>query len=352
MFFITTVLLIVIAVLLFCLIIFIHELGHFLTAKLCGIKVNEFAIGMGPRLLKFGKKETVYSLRAFPIGGFCAMEGEDQSSDNPRAFGNKPVWKRILVVAAGGIMNILLGFVLMFICLVQQPYYPSTTINGFRENSALEEAGVQVGDSFHSIDGYRIYTLQDITFALATCDPASVDFVMTRNGEKVTLSDVSLHSHLDGDRVAVTYDFTVQAIPKTFGSLMSQTFSTTVANVRSVWGSLVGIITGRIPINSLAGPVGTASAVSQAASSGLSSGFGAAVNNILLVMIIITVNLGIVNLLPLPALDGGRLVFLIIEGIRRKPINPKYEGWIHAAGFALLIGFMILISIKDIIGLF
>lgn len=348
----TTVLLILIAVLLFCLIIFVHEFGHFITAKLCGIQVNEFAIGMGPRLFKFGKKETVYSLRLLPIGGFCAMEGEDKSSENPRAFGNKAVWKRMLVVCAGGIMNILLGFVMMFVYLVQQPAFPSTTISAFSEDSALEQAGAQVGDTFYSMDGYRIYTTQDLGFALASCDPSSVELVMLRGGERVTLSGVKLHTRFSGDQVVATVDFKVLPIKKTFGTLLGQTFATTVSNVRTVWGSLFGIVTGRISLNNLAGPVGTASAVTQAAASGLSAGFGAAVNNILWVMIIITVNLGIVNLLPLPALDGGRFVFLIIEGIRRKPINPKYEGWVHAAGFALLIGFMVLISIKDIIGLF
>lgn len=352
MFFITTVLLIVIAVLLFCLIVFIHELGHFVTAKLCGIQVNEFAIGMGPRLFKFGKKETVYSLRLFPIGGFCAMEGEDTSSENPRAFGNKRVWQRIIVVAAGGVMNIVLGFFLMFIVLVQQPYYASTTVSTFAEDSALQAAGIQAGDTFYSVDGRRTYTLQDLQFSLAVCDPSNVEFVMVRDGERITFPDVQLHSRFQDDRIVVIYDFKVQPIARTFGSLMNQTFSNTLANVRTVWGSLVGIVTGQISVHNLSGPIGTAEAITQAASSGLGAGFGSAVNNILSVMITITVNLGIVNLLPLPALDGGRLVFLLIEGIRRKPVNPKYEGWIHAAGFAALICLMVVISIKDIIGLF
>ena len=178
MFFITTVLLIVIAVLLFCLIVFIHELGHFVTAKLCGIKVNEFAIGMGPRLFKFGKKETVYSLRLFPIGGFCAMEGDDTASESPRAFGKKRVWQRVIVIAAGGIMNIVLGFFLMFVVLVQQPYYASTTVSSFAEGSALQAAGIQSGDTFYSIDGRRSYTMQDVQFSLAVCDPSNVEFVM------------------------------------------------------------------------------------------------------------------------------------------------------------------------------
>ncbi len=344
--------LIVIAVLLFCLIVFIHEMGHFITAKLCGIQVNEFALGMGPRLFHFKKGETTYSLRLLPIGGFCAMEGENGDSENPRAFGNKPVWKRLIVVSAGAIMNLLLGFVFMIILMVQQPVFASTTIAYFYDGAATQQAGMQLGDTFYSVNGYRIYTDRDLSFALSTADPASVDFVLLRDGEKVVLDDVALQTR-DADGTPVTVvDFKVDSIPKNVGTVLWQSAAGTISNIRMVWSSLFGILTGQISPSSLAGPVGTASVISQAASQGLSQGFGEAVNNILLVMVIITVNLGIVNLFPLPALDGGRLVFLIIEGIRRKPINRKYEGWIHAGGFVLLMGFMVLISINDIVRIF
>ncbi|MBC8534404.1 M50 family metallopeptidase [Yeguia hominis] len=347
----TTVLLILIAILLFGLIVFVHEFGHFFTAKLAGIKVNEFAIGMGPKLIRFGKGETKYSLRLFPIGGFCAMEGEDEASEDARAFGNKPVWKRMIVVVAGAVMNMVLGFLLMMILLCQEPNFASTTVSKFTEDSATQAAGLEVGDRFYSIDGYRIFTDRDLSFALALADPHDVDLEVVRNGSVLSIPNVAFHTvEQDGTEI-LSLDFYVQPQAKTVWTLIQKTGAETVSVVRMVWTSLAGLVTGRFGLNDVAGPVGTAQAITQAASAGLQSGFGDAVNNILLMMIIITVNLGIVNLLPLPALDGGRLLFLIVEGIRRKPVNPKYEGWVHAAGFFLLMAFMLLITFNDIVRL-
>ncbi len=342
----------IIAVLLFGLIIFLHELGHFVTAKLSGIRVNEFALGMGPTIFHFQRGETKYALRLFPIGGFCAMEGEDEESDDERAFGNKPVWKRILVVTAGAIMNLVLGLLLMAIIVVQQSTYASTTISQFTENSALEAAGLEVGDRFVSIDGYSINGDRDLSFALGLADPESADIVVDRDGERITFNDVKFNTvEQDGQQV-LSMDFYVEPIQRSFGSVIQKTFTDTWSMVKMVWISLVGLVTGRFGLNEVAGPVGVAQAITQAAAVGLKTSFWAALNNILLMMVVITVNLGIFNLLPLPALDGGRLVFLIIEGIRRKPINPKYEGWVHAAGFVLLLGIMVLVAFNDIARLF
>lgn len=342
----------IIAVLLFGLVIFLHELGHFVTAKMSGVRVNEFALGMGPTLFRFQRGETTYALRLFPIGGFCAMEGEDEESDDERAFGNKPVWKRFIVVAAGAFMNLVLGILLMAIIVVQEPTYASTTISKFVDNSALQAAGLEVGDRFVSIDGYSIGGDRDLSFALALADPASVDIVVDRDGERITFNDVKFNTvEQDGQQV-LSMDFYVEPIERSFGSVIKKTFADTWSMVKMVWVSLAGLVTGRFGLNEVAGPVGVAQAITQAAAVGLEVSFWAALNNILLMMVVITVNLGIVNLLPLPALDGGRLVFLIIEGIRRKPINPKYEGWVHAAGFVLLIGIMILVAFNDIARLF
>lgn len=342
----------IIAVLLFGLIIFLHELGHFVTAKLSGIRVNEFALGMGPTVFHFERGETKYALRLFPIGGFCAMEGEDEESDDERAFGNKPVWKRILVVAAGAIMNLVLGLLLMAVIVVQEPTYASTTISQFTENSALEAAGLEAGDRFVSIDGYSINGDRDLSFALGLADPESVDIVVDRDGERITFEDVKFNTVEQNGQQVLSMDFYVEPIQRSFGSVIQKTFADTWSMVKMVWVSLVGLVTGRFGLNEVAGPVGVAQAITQAAAVGLETSFLAALNNILLMMVVITVNLGIFNLLPLPALDGGRLVFLIIEGIRRKPINPKYEGWIHAAGFVLLIGIMVLVAFNDIARLF
>ena len=343
---------VIIAVLLFGFIIFIHEFGHFMTAKLSGIRVNEFAIGMGPTLFRFQKGETTYALRLLPIGGFCAMEGEDEDSDDEGAFNNKPVWKRILVVVMGAVMNIVLGLVLMMILLVQQPAFSSTTIAEFQEGAATQAAGLQVGDTFTKVDGYKITTDRDLSFALATANPDAVDIEVSRDGQTLTFEDVKFNTRDNDGTKVLMLDFYVNPIPKNVGTLITKSFQDTASTVRMVWYSLAGLVTGKFGLNDVAGPVGTANAIGQAASAGLESGFGDAVNNILYMMMIITVNLGIVNLLPLPALDGGRLVFLIIEGIRRKPVNPKYEGWVHAAGFALLMAFMLLITFSDVLRLF
>lgn len=343
--------LIIIAVLLFGFMIFIHEFGHFFTAKLSGIRVNEFALGMGPTLFHFQRGETKYSLRALPIGGFCAMEGEDEESSDDRAFNRKPVWKRILVVVMGAVMNVLLGLVLMMVLLGQKPMFNSTTISQFYPGSALQQAGLREGDEFVSVDRYRILGDKDLSFALATANPDSVDIQIMRNGKPVSYDNVKFNSRsVDGKKV-VTLDFYVRPIAKNFGTLITKSVQDTVSTVRMVWYSVVGLVTGKFGFNDLAGPIGTAKAISEAASIGLQQNFLAALNNILYMMMLITVNLGVVNLLPLPALDGGKLLFLVVEGIRRKPLNQKYEGWVNAVGFCLLMVLMVVVAYSDILRL-
>lgn len=331
--------------------IFIHEFGHFCTAKLAGIRVNEFAIGMGPTLFHVQRGETKYSLRALPIGGFCAMEGEDEESSDDRAFNRKPVWKRVLVVVMGAVMNVLFGLVLMMILLGQESAFNSTTISQFYPGSALQKAGLMEGDVFVSVDRYRILGDKDLSFALATADPASVDIQVKRDGKLIDFNNVKFNSRSVDGKSVVTLDFYVQPIGKNPGTLIVKSAQDTVSTVRMVWYSVVGLVTGKFGFNDLAGPIGTASAISQAASMGLQQNFLAALNNILYMMMIITVNLGVVNLLPLPALDGGKLLFLVVEGIRRKPINPKYEGWVNAAGFCLLMALMVIVTYSDILRL-
>ena len=345
------VLLIIIAVLLFGFMIFIHEFGHFFTAKLSGIRVNEFAIGMGPTLFHFQKGETKYSLRLFPIGGFCAMEGEDDDSLDDRAFNRKPVWKRILVVVMGAVMNIILGIILMMIILGQQPAFSSTTIAQFSKNSALQSAGLEVGDTFVSVDNYRTYGDMDLSFALSTADPSSVDITVKRGGEIKKFDNVRLQSTKYNGKNVVTLDFAVLAIKKNAGTLIAKSMQDVVSTVRMVWYSLIGLIGGKFTLNDMAGPVGAATVIGQAVSSGLKESFLAGLNNVIYIMMILTINLGVINLMPFPALDGGKLLLLIVEGIRRKPINVKYVSWIEAAGFVVLIGFMLLVTYSDILRL-
>ena len=343
------VLLVIIAVLLFGFIVFIHEFGHFITAKLSGIRVNEFAIGMGPTLFHFQKGETKYALRLLPIGGFCAMEGEDEDSSEEGSFGSKPVWKRILVVVMGAVMNIVLGLVLMMILLGQQPAFNSTTIGKFQDGAATQAAGLQIGDTFTSVDGYKVNTDRDLSFALATANPDSVDVEVLRDGQTITFPDVKFNTKDNNGKPMLMLDFYVEPIQKNVGTLLVKSWQDTVSTVRMVWYSLAGLLSGQFGLNDMAGPVGAASAIGEVASQGLAQSFGTAINNILYMMMIITVNLGVVNLLPFPALDGGRLVFLVVEAVRRKPINPKYEGWVNAAGFVLLMCLMVVITFSDIL---
>ena len=266
----TAALLILIGVLFFGFIIFFHELGHFLLAKASGIRVNEFALGMGPKLFGFRKGETQYSLRLLPIGGYCAMEGEDEDSGDPRAFGNKPVWKRFLVVAAGSVFNIVLGFFLMMIVLGQQDVFTTTQIASFTEDSALQAAGAQVGDTIVEVDGYAIYTDRDLNFALVLADPAAVSMVVERDGQRVDLGTFALKSQtLEDGSTMVSLDFYVEPEAVTFSSLIRRSAADTFSMVRMAVETLKGLFTGRFGLNDVAGPIGTAQAIGQAASAGL-----------------------------------------------------------------------------------
>ena len=348
---IESVLLVIIGVLLFELIVFVHEFGHFITAKKSGVKVNEFALGMGPKLIKFQKGETLYSLRLFPIGGFCAMEGEDIESKDERSFANKAVWKRMIIVVAGAVMNLLLGFVLMMITLAPVERFASNKIALFMDDAPSSQT-LKVGDEIQAINGYRFSTSMDLTFALATAKSNEMSFDVKRDGSYLHFDSVKFGTVERDGKEMIQLDFQVQGIDNSFGVLVSQSFLSTVSTVRMVWSSLLGLVTGQFGFNEVAGPIGMTSAISQVASEGLKSSFWDALNNLIYIMTIITLNLGVVNLLPLPALDGGRLVFLIIEAIRRKPIKPEHEGLIHGIGMAALMIFMVIISINDVIRLF
>ncbi len=339
-------------VLFFELIIFVHEGGHYLTAKLSGVKVNEFALGMGPKLIKFKIGETLYSLRLFPIGGFCSMEGEDDDSDDQRAFTNASVWKRMIIVCAGAFMNVLLGFIIMLILLFPQKYFASNTIAVF-SNDAKSSAQLMVGDEIKYINGYRIDTSMDFNFALSTSKSNKLDITVKRDGkihEYVNVEFPTIKN--DNGEEIMMLDFKVEALENNFTTLISQTFMQTVSTIRMIWKSLIGIVTGQFSLKEVSGPIGMTSAVSKVAASGLEQSFIAGLENLAFVMMIISVNLGVVNLLPLPALDGGRLIFLIIEAVRGKPVKHEHEAYVHAIGMVLLLLFMVVISVKDIIQLF
>lgn len=346
-------LLAIIAVFLFLLLVMFHEFGHFICAKISGVKVNEFAIGMGPKLFKFQKGETLYSFRLFPIGGFCAMEGEDEDSDTAGAFSKASVYKRMLIVAAGALMNILLAFIFMMVILAQQDSFASTKISKFSDNAVTSQYGLQVGDEIKKIDNYGIRTYTDVAFALALNKNNYSDFVVKRNGENVEIKNVKFQTKegQDGKQVIVR-DFYVYPIEKTFLTFLGQTFNEIVSNVKLTYVSLWKMVTGQYGLNSVSGPVGIASVIKDAASTGLQENFLQGINNIIMIMMVLSVSLGVMNLLPLPALDGGRFIFLIIEAITKKPVPQKYEGLVHKIGFILLILFILFITFNDILKLF
>lgn len=336
---------IVLTVLIFGLIIFVHEFGHFITARMTGVKVNEFALGMGPAIWKKQGKETLYALRLLPIGGYCAMEGEDEDSEDVNSFRNKSVPRRILICAAGATMNIILGFVLTLTTFIGEPYYSSKTVAVFNTEDALsQQTGLMIGDEIQKVNGGSIFIANDIVFELLRDDDGVVTMDVIREGNPVHLDAVEFKVTGEGAEASLDLDFKVLAEPASVFGAIGQTCGTTVSLVRNTWVSVLDLITGNIGISELSGPVGVGEVVGQAAAIGWQS--------VVSIAAFISISIGIFNLLPFPALDGGRIVFLIIEGIRRKPINPKYEGWINAAGLILLFGLMIIVTCKDIIGLF
>ena len=237
------IILIVFAVLLFNLVVLIHEFGHFFTAKLFGVKVNEFAIGMGPRLAKFKRGETTYSIRALPMGGFCDLEDEDEKSNDSNSFGNKAVWKRIIIVAAGAIMNLILGFVMMMIILGQQPRFASTTIAQFADDAVSNQSGLQVGDEIISIDGLSTNTYKDIAFALTMYNNSEFNMTVKRGGEKVKIENVKFDTVSSEDGSShIQLDFKVQPIDKNFFTLIKQTFLETVSTIKVTYAGLIGMV--------------------------------------------------------------------------------------------------------------
>lgn len=338
----STVVTILIAIVVFSLLIFVHELGHFLTAKWAGIRVYEFALGMGPKLFSRERKGTAYSLRAFPIGGFCAM-AEDEESSEPDAFGNAPLYKRILVIVAGSVMNLLMGLVILGFLSSQLQLLGTTQVAMFGEG-AVSNQYLQVGDEILKINGHRVRTDNDLIYEFSRDRDGVMDMEVLRGGEKITLTGVTFNmdEYEDGSKV-VALDFKVKGVEPTFLGCVRNTFNWTGSLIKQVWGALTDLIVGRVGVDQLSGPVGVTTAIGQATTMGYKS--------LLLLVAFITVNLGIFNLLPIPAVDGGRLIFLLIELVRRKPIPARYEGVVHAVGFMLLIGLMVFVTVNDVMKL-
>ena len=339
---------VIVAAAFFCLIIVIHEFGHFAVAKLCGIRVDEFAIGMGPVIYKKQGKETLFTLRMLPIGGFCSM-GEDIEDDDPNSFRKKPVLSRIAVIAAGAVMNLILGFILSVIMVLTDGAATSSRIVYFSDDAVSTQYGLQLNDTIVKINGVTIFSVKDITYQLGNDDDGIIDFVVKRNGETVKLDNVHFATKIDeetGKRTLI-YDFKVQREKITASNMIPYAFKNALYYGRIVLMSLRDIIRGKYGINDLQGPIGIVTTIGDVAEeSGFDMGF------LLDIATLVTINIGIFNLLPIPALDGGRLVFLVVEGIRRKALKAETEGMIHFVGFALLMVLMVVVTFNDVKNIF
>ena len=332
------------AILFFGIIIALHEFGHFITAKLFGVRVNEFSIGMGPVLLKKKKGETQYSWRALPIGGFVSLEGEDEASDDPRAFGNQKAWKRFIVIAAGATINILLGLGLMCAMLGMEGEIPTDTVSAVSPSMEQMENGIQPGDKVLRINNTRVFSARDLYYDLYRDEDGIFDIVVKRDGETVELNGLPVsYSAEEG-----FCDFIVGYKDVGVLNLLPGAVRETASMTKLIWLSLIDMLRGQYGLKDLSGPVGTINIVAETATSAVKTADYA---SILFILAFITVNIGIVNLLPLPALDGGRLLFIFIEIVVRRPVPKKFEAMVHAAGLILLLALMAFITFNDIFNL-
>ncbi len=336
---------IIIALLIFSIIIIFHELGHFWLAKANGIRVNEFCLGLGPTIFGFTKGETKYSLKLLPFGGACMMEGEDDDSSDERAFNKKSVWARISVVAAGPIFNFIMAFVFAFI-LVCNTGYDIPEIVEVSEGYAAEEAGMKPGDVILEMNGKNIHFYREVSSYALFHEGESVEVTYERDGERYT---TTLAPKYDEELGKYRYGFVGGKVVQ--GNLF-QNLKYSVYEVKywidTTVGSLKMLVTGGVTLNDVSGPVGLVDAIGDSYEESVSYGYYAAFLQMLYISILISANLGVMNLLPLPALDGGRLVFLIIEGIRGKRIDPDKEGMVHFVGLMLLMGLMVVVMFNDI----
>ena len=348
---------ILLAILMFGFLIFIHELGHFLSAKLLDVQVNEFAICMGPVLWQKKKGETTYSLRAIPIGGFCAMEGEDEESDNPRAFPQKSWWRRLIILAAGSFMNFVAGFLAIVLLYTGASAYSAPIVTDFFEGCPLESSdGLQVGDELYKIDGRRVYLYSDVGMLLSRNKTGVYDVVVKRNGELVELPDFEMKPQLYtvGGQQEYKYGLYFGTVPGGFSNCLKYSWYTAMDFARLVWMSLEDLVSGLVSVSDMSGPVGIVSTISEVGNQSATVRDG--LQNIAYLGAFIAINLAVMNMLPLPALDGGRIFLLLVNSlftaITKKKIPAKYEAYVHDAGMVLLLGFMAFVTFKDIWKLF
>ena len=338
----------ILALIIFSAIVIFHELGHFLLAKWNGIEVIEFSLGMGPRLLSHVWGDTRYSLKLLPIGGSCQMVGEEEASDSEGAFGNKSVWARIAVVAAGPIFNFILAWVLALI-IVGSVGYDNTMVD-IIPDSAAAEAGMEDGDQIISINGSRTFLYREVSLYSSLHQGQTATVVYERNGEKQTVVLTPKKS----DTGAYLYGFS-RTVQREKGGVL-ETVGYSCAEIRywlkATVESLKMLIGGQVGLEEMSGPVGIVSTIGDTYKESRVDGWYYVTMNMIMIAILLSVNLGVMNLLPIPALDGGRLVFLILEAIRGKAIPQEKESMVHFTGFVLLMGLMAVILFSDLHKLF
>ena len=336
------------AILVFGFLIFIHEFGHYIFARIFKVSITEFSIGMGPKLVWYDSKKTGirYALSAIPIGGYVAMVGEDAESDDPNAFNKKPAWQRLIITVAGAVINILAG-VIAIIIFASIANIGSTTVYDFPETEyeiSSADSGLQSGDRIIKVGSKRVNNADTLYYEITRNGNKPVDLTVVRDGVEITLEDVVFPTDTVSGQVFGIMDFKVYAQRKTFGSVLGYSLSKSVLTVRTCWESIYDLITGRYTFEAVSGPVGISEAIGDAAA----YGFTAVLN----IVSLISINLGVMNLLPLPALDGGRTVMILVEMITKKKLPSNVEATINAVGLALLLGLSMIVMIKDVIGLF
>ena len=339
------VLYIFIAIFVFGFMIFIHELGHFLFAKKFNVAINEFSIGMGPKIFsKKGKDGVDYSLRALPIGGYVAMEGEDEESNNPLAFNKKPAWQRFIIVIAGAMMNIIISVLILAIITACTPKFGTTVIYKFQDNAVSDDSGLRINDEIVEIDGVNVHTSGELSYEIMRRGYKPVSVTVIRDGERMTIDNVAFPGVSSDGVLFGSPDFYVFGEDRSIGSVIKNTFYTSKSTIKMTWDSLYDLFTGRYGIEQLSGPVGITGAITDAAKTSAESLF--------YLVSVIGINLGIFNLLPIPALDGGTLLLTLIEMITKKKLPQNIEAGIRTAGFMLLMLLAVVILFKDVIFLF
>ena len=345
------------AILVFGVLITVHELGHFLAAKACGVRVNEFSIGMGPLLFHRTKGETEYSLRLLPIGGYCMMEGEEEESDDPAALENKNFFQKLFIFAAGAGMNFVTGLLIILLLFADAAAFYTPVISGLAPEFESHETTLMEGDRFYAINGERIYLYSDVSLFLDRGFGEPYDITVLRDGEKVFLEDVELKygevTSYSGEKYQ-GFGFYFGYEEATFLNRISYSWYQAMDFVRLVRMSLVDLFTGGASINDLSGPVGIVSTMTEVGEN--AETVKDAVGDIAYLAALIAVNLSVMNLLPLPALDGGKILFLAVNSVFmllfKKKVPPKYENYIHTAGLVLLLGLMVVVCFNDIMKLF